>query len=189
MFTDHDQYTLGSLSYIIAQRATGYKELPDFALEPTDARVRHVDSPPSSTFAQNSSKERKKSAVDEEFYSEEDETSTEGPDTEDDDDDEEPIANNDHPTEYEQLDARSTESLDEEEDEESSESSEEEESSDDERVSSSNHSTLISISSCSFQPSPTIAMNEYTIPSIEKSLLDMDRKWERFDDGFVWCVI
>lgn len=182
MFTDHDQYTLGSLSYIIGQRATGYKELPDFALEPTDASVRHVESPPSSTFAPNSSKERKESAVDEEFYSE-DETSTEGPDTEGDDiDDDEPAANNGHPTEYEQLEARSTGNLDEEE---SSESSEEEESSDDEQVSSSNQSTLISISSCSFQPSATIASNDYTSPSIEKSLLDMDRKCERFDDGFV----
>ncbi|CAF1506511.1 unnamed protein product [Rotaria sordida] len=151
---DHDQYTLGTLSFVIGQKAVGYKDLPDFPLEPPDPSVRNVEivtplpsqnvsSRKSSTTTRITSREKKKSVNDENFYSdeeeeeeEEEETSTEGPDTdneeeEDEEDEKEKTTQNDNDTnEYEQLDAQSTNNIEPEEEEkdESSGSSEEEES-------------------------------------------------------------
>ncbi|CAF2695586.1 unnamed protein product [Rotaria sp. Silwood2] len=101
---DHDRYTLGTLSFVIGQKAVGYNDLPDFPLEPPDPSVRnveivipvpsqHVSSKRSSTTTGATFGEKKKSVNNDKFYSdeEEEETSTEGPDTdneEDDDDDE-----------------------------------------------------------------------------------------------------
>jgi AP-3 complex subunit beta len=149
-FLDHDQYTLGTLAFVIGQKATGYKDLPDFPLEPPDPSVRNVEivapSTPkhvlSSATAGTTSGGKKKSGTNEKFYSDEEEeedTSTEGPDTDDEEEDEEEeeeqeksIENENKTNEYEQLDPRSSNNVEqdesEEEDEESSGSSEEEES-------------------------------------------------------------
>ncbi|CAF1438057.1 unnamed protein product, partial [Didymodactylos carnosus] len=40
---DNEQYTLGTLSHIIGQKANGYKDLPDFPLELPDPTVRNVE--------------------------------------------------------------------------------------------------------------------------------------------------
>ncbi|CAF3471966.1 unnamed protein product [Rotaria socialis] len=209
---DHDQYTLGTLSFVIDQRATGYKDLPEFPLEAPDPSVRNVEVIPSSTSQNAASKrssttsgqapgDRKKSANDKTFYSdeeepEEEESSTEGPDTDDDDDDEEEedeeeeeeeeendekvtektIENENDTNEYEQLDAPLTqnnkqeESAEEEEssEEEEEEESEEEESSDDEKIMPTKPTTVAK------PPPPITTVNDYTIPAIEKSLLEMD---------------
>lgn len=94
---DHGQYTLGTLSYVIGQKANGYKELPDFPLEAPDPSVRNVEILPSPTSQHDTPRKsatstagKKKANTGEKFYSDEDEedTSTEGPDDEDDDDEE-----------------------------------------------------------------------------------------------------
>ena len=150
---DHNPHTLGTLSFVIGQAAVGYKDLPDFPLEPPDPIVRNIEIVvPSATqrgLLQKSS-ETGKDIGNENFYSDENEeseedTSTEGPDTddeeEDDDDDEEDddeheqletIQNENKTNEYEQLESRSTNSIQPEE--ESSDSSEEEESGSDESI-------------------------------------------------------
>ncbi|CAF4564208.1 unnamed protein product, partial [Rotaria sp. Silwood2] len=151
---DHDRYTLGTLSFVIGQKAVGYNDLPDFPLEPPDPSVRNVEiviPVPSQHVSSKRSNE------------EEEETSTEGPDTdneEDDDDDEAEeeeeeeqneedekekqttIQHENHTNEYEQLDAQSTNNIEEDKDEsgdsseeeEDDEESESEESTDDEKV-------------------------------------------------------
>ncbi|CAF0968088.1 unnamed protein product [Rotaria sp. Silwood1] len=146
---DHDLYTLGTLSFVIGQKAVGYKDLPDFPLEQPDPNVRNVEIIPpvpsqhsiskkSNTSTGITSGERKKSTNDENFYSddekeeeEEEETSTEGPDTDSDEDEEEEdddeiekqqtIQNENHTNEYEQLDAQSTNNNEPEEEEEENE--------------------------------------------------------------------
>ncbi|CAF3835359.1 unnamed protein product [Adineta steineri] len=152
----HDQYTLGTLSYVIGQAATGYKDLPDFPLEPSDSSVRNVEIIPVSTSQHDSLKNSKKgttpggkknTGIDENFFSDEEEdaedASTEGPDDEeeeneedeeeeeeeesDEDDEEQSIENKNKTNEYEQLDARSPTIV--ENQPQNSESSEEEEES------------------------------------------------------------
>ena len=158
---------MGTLSFLIGQKAAGYKDLPDFPLEAPDADVRNVEaiqpSTPQHDFSRRSGtiEGKKKGGRDEKFYSDEDEeeeSSTEGPDTDEDEDEEEEEEeeeeekkeqkqNGVQTNEYEQLDARSTNHVEqeseEEEEEESSEeeeseeeSEEEEESSDEEKVKS-----------------------------------------------------
>ncbi|CAF0877310.1 unnamed protein product [Adineta steineri] len=218
---DHDQYTLGTLSFVIGQKAAGYKDLPDFPLEPPDQSVRNVEvivpstpqhdlSRKSSAIAGMTTGGKKKSGTDEKFYSdEEEETSTEGPDTDDEEEEEEeeeeeaeeeedgeeeeeeeednddngqekqkPIDKKIKTNEYEQLDARPTNNVEPEEEEEeesdasseeeeSEEESEEEESSEDEKPKSKHVSTVAKSAS-------NITVSDYTIPAIEKSLLEMD---------------
>jgi len=149
---------LGTLSYAIGQKAAGYKDLPDFPLEPPDPTVRNVEvirpsTPPpreqsrkSGANAGAASGGKKKSGTDKKFYSdEEEEESTDGPDDdeeEEEEDEEEEEEEEEKPTktvkkanDYEQLDTRSPnitenqpESSEEEEEEESEESEEESES-------------------------------------------------------------
>ncbi|CAF4603482.1 unnamed protein product, partial [Rotaria magnacalcarata] len=57
LYIDHDQYTLGTLSFVIDQEATGYKDLPEFPLEAPDSSVRNVEVIPSST-SQNAASKR-----------------------------------------------------------------------------------------------------------------------------------
>ncbi|CAF0992492.1 unnamed protein product [Adineta ricciae] len=96
---NHDQYTLGTLSYVIGQTVPGYTDLPDYPLEPSDSSIRNVEvirpSPSQDESPRKpSSSGKKKSTTDEKFYSDEEEndenegTSTEGPDDEDEEDEE-----------------------------------------------------------------------------------------------------
>ncbi|CAF2461748.1 unnamed protein product [Rotaria sp. Silwood2] len=50
----HEQYTIGTLSYVVGQKAAGYQDLPDFPLEPSDRTVRNVEiiRPPTSLHEQ-----------------------------------------------------------------------------------------------------------------------------------------
>ena len=100
VFIDHDQYTLGTLSYAVGQAVPGYAELPEYPLEPSDSSIRNVEvirpSPSQDESTRNpSSGRKKKSTTSEKFYSDEEEndenegTSTEGPDDEDEEEDEE----------------------------------------------------------------------------------------------------
>ncbi|UJR37150.1 hypothetical protein I4U23_029860 [Adineta vaga] len=100
---NHDQYTLGTLSYIIGQPAAGYKDLPDFSLEPLDSTIRDVEIVRTPTSYEESlgksgaavkgaSGRKKKAGASEKFYSDEedeDDTSTEGPDDNEDEDEDE----------------------------------------------------------------------------------------------------
>ena len=160
---------MGTLSYVIGQKANGYKELPDFPLEAPDPGVRNVEILPSPTSQHDSPRKsattaagKKKANTGEKFYSDDDEegTSTEGPDDDDDDDEEEEDDDEEEEDEdeeeeededddvekakpsakktreYEQLDARSSSTVEkqsegqETSEEESEEESESEESSD-----------------------------------------------------------
>ena len=221
---DHAQYTIGTLSYVIGQKAAGYQPLPDFPLEPMDSSVRNVEvirpsTPPYEQTRKSAgnigatSGGKKKSGTAEKFYSDEEESSTEGPDDEEEegeeeeedeeesgeeseeeeesDEEEKPREKVKKTNEYEQLDTRSSnvvenrpESSEEEESEEESESEESTDEDDDEvREMKLFLITLILI----FQPTPkhvstvgkspsTIAVSDYAIPSTEKSLLEMDCK-------------
>lgn len=131
---DHDQYTLGTLSFVIGQKASGYKDLPDFPLEPPDPSVRNVEIvvPPtaqydssrkSSASAGATASGKKKPGATEKFYSddeedEEEETSTEGPDSDDEDEEEE--------NEGEEGEEEEEEDEDEDEEEEDEDEKEEE---------------------------------------------------------------
>ncbi len=103
---DHEQYTLGTLSYAIGQKAVGYTDLPDFPLEPPDSSVRNVEvirpvTPPreqskkSGGAAGMTSGGKKKTGTDADFYGDEEEeeedeeASTEGADDDEDDEEEE----------------------------------------------------------------------------------------------------
>lgn len=125
---DHAQYTLGTLSYAIGQKATGYQDLPDFPLEPPDPTVRNVEiirpatpsqreqSRKSGATTGTASGGKKKPGKDAKFYSDEEdeeEASTEGPD-----DDEEEEGSGDEEEEEEEDD-------DDEEEEEGDEDEEE----------------------------------------------------------------
>ncbi|CAF0807411.1 unnamed protein product [Adineta ricciae] len=220
---DHDQYTLGTLSFVIGQKAVGYKDLPEFPLEAPDPNVRNVEiiAPPtpqhdlfrkSNAGGGTATGGKKKSGTADDFYSDEEEdTSTEGPDDEEDEEDEEEEEDgdeeeeeeeeegedeeeeneNEKPTtveiknnsnEYEQLDARPTNNVeqededeDEDEEEEEEEEEESEEESDEEEDGSSDEEEPIPKQTSTVAKSAsTIAVNDYTIPAQEKSLLDMD---------------
>ncbi|CAF1526244.1 unnamed protein product [Rotaria magnacalcarata] len=201
----HDQYTLGTLSYVIGQKATGYHDLPDFPLVPADPSVRNVEiiQPETpqhdhSSKASATSGTKKKSSTSKKFYSddeaedddevaeeeEEEEEDEEDGSTEDPDDDEgeakpKKFVKKSH--DYEQLDARPSDSgqnppeddgssEDEEESEEEADDSEEEE---EEESSDENESIPQHISNVAKSPS-TIAVSDYTIPAADKSLLDLD---------------
>ncbi|CAF1101511.1 unnamed protein product [Didymodactylos carnosus] len=94
LMRDNDQYALGTLSYVIGQKANGYKDLPDFPLEPPDPTVRNVEvilpEKTTPTFGQKgkgrtpkgtSATGGKTSSAAKGFYSEDE--STEGPDPSD----------------------------------------------------------------------------------------------------------
>ena len=209
---------MGSLSFVIGQKAAGYKDLPDFPLEAPDASVRNIEIVSPSTGQHDSARKssatggKKEQGNDQKFYSDEDETSTEGPDSEDEDEEDEEEEEEEEveeeekeqvkSNEYEQLDAKSTnnteqasEEEDSEEEEEEDSSEEEEESEDEEEESSEDEKVNISlfassISHISFQPiaakpsppapskaPPAKSVNDYIIPTTEKSLLEMDRKY------------
>ncbi|CAF1606473.1 unnamed protein product [Adineta ricciae] len=94
---NHDQYTLGTLSYVIGQAVPGYTDLPDYPLEPSDSSIRNVEVIRPSLSQDESPRKpssggKKKSTTSEKFYSDEEEndenegTSTEGPDDEEEED-------------------------------------------------------------------------------------------------------
>lgn len=72
---DRDQYQLGTLSHILNNKTTGYKDLPEWPQEAPDPSVRNVEIPVPEVTTKKS--ERKKAAKDKSFYSES-ETSSEG---------------------------------------------------------------------------------------------------------------
>lgn len=91
-FEDRDQYQLGTLSHILNNKTTGYKDLPEWPQEAPDPSVRNVEIPVPEVTTKKS--ERKKAAKDKSFYSEsetssEDEDSDEESDDSDEDDEDE----------------------------------------------------------------------------------------------------
>ncbi|CAF2484524.1 unnamed protein product [Rotaria sp. Silwood2] len=196
---NHEQYTLGTLSYVIGQKAAGYKDLPDFPLEPADPSVRNVEiihplttqhdqSRKSSATSGISSSGKKKIGKSETFYSdeegeeEEEESSTEGPDDdeneseEDEEEEEKSTENVDKTNEYEQLDTRSSDMIQSQPQNSTSseeESEEEEEEEEEEESTDEDERIPQHVSAVGKSPS-TIAVSDYTIPAAEKSLLEMD---------------
>lgn len=72
---DRDQYQLGTLSHILNNKTTGYKDLPEWPEEAPDPSVRNVEIPVPEVTTKKS--ERKKATKDKSFYSES-ESSSEG---------------------------------------------------------------------------------------------------------------
>jgi len=106
VYSGHEQFTLGTLSYVIGQKTTGYQELPDFPEQPPDSSVRNVEiirpaTPPSQQHRKSggapgaAAGAKKKAKTEESFYSddenedEEEDNSTEGPDDDEEDEGEE----------------------------------------------------------------------------------------------------
>ncbi|XP_061173908.1 AP-3 complex subunit beta-2-like [Saccostrea echinata] len=113
-FEDRDLYQLGTLSHILNNRATGYKDLPEWPEEAPDPSVRNVELPVPEVKGKT---ERKKPTKEKGFYSETESSS------EDEDSDEE--TEDSEEEEEEESDEDSGAESDSEESEEETEESEE----------------------------------------------------------------
>ena len=80
IFTDVDQFQLGTLSHMINVKANGYQELPDWPEVPPDPSVRDVDVQMSwmASSGAKSKLGKKKAEKEKSFYSEDESSSSEG---------------------------------------------------------------------------------------------------------------
>ena len=76
---DRDQYQLGTLSHILNNKTTGYKDLPEWPEEAPDSSVRNVEVPVPQVTSSKSG-ERKKPTKERGFYSESESSSEGNPD-------------------------------------------------------------------------------------------------------------
>lgn len=79
LFIDRDQYQLGTLSHILNNKTTGYKDLPEWPEEAPDSSVRNVEVPVPHVTSSKSG-ERKKPTKERGFYSESESSSEGNPD-------------------------------------------------------------------------------------------------------------
>ena len=79
LFIDRDQYQLGTLSHILNNKTTGYKDLPEWPEEAPDSSVRNVEVPVPQVTSSKSG-ERKKPTKERGFYSESESSSEGNPD-------------------------------------------------------------------------------------------------------------
>lgn len=87
MFTDREEYQMGSLSHYINCRAIGYQDLPQFPDSPTDSSVRCVAVPEEQEKPIKQKSERTTTNKKKTFYSDSEANSDDSSDSSDDSDD------------------------------------------------------------------------------------------------------